>query len=178
MRSHSTVKGAISWQGEPWSKSFSYAVLNELIVAQSYAPFLTAVAGNAEPCWVVPKINAGGCALLMFALYGPKKKSVDYSMLIAPDLGELTASWRRFGKALVVARYDENSLVPFQCVESYATTRGARALNVKERLGLPRLHELKDGVARYLSRFREDRGISHARPRVDLDYVYEIQQPC
>ncbi|MDO9381547.1 MAG: hypothetical protein Q7T86_01665 [Hyphomicrobiaceae bacterium] len=178
MSFRTNVAGAISWAGEPWSKSLAYAAFNELVDAQSYVPFFTSIVGNALPCWVVPDIDADGHAVTVYALYGPKKRVIDPRMLIAPDVEELAADWRLYGKALVIASYDETSLVPFQCIGHNGTTRGAREVNIRERLGLARFHEFKDGMRRYLRRYREDRGIAHAHPRVDLNYVHELQQPC
>ncbi len=165
----------LTWSGEPWSKSLAYAAFNELIDAHSFVPFITSIVGNAEPCLVVPEIDAEGRSVTVYALYGPKKR-LGTDALASPDIDELAGNWHLYAKAIVIASYDEGALAPFQCVGHSGSTRAVRALNIKHRLGLPRYDEFLDGMSRYLHRYREDRGISHGHPTVDFALVREFQK--
>lgn len=173
MSFRSNVRSQISWRGDPWSKSFAYAAYAELFDSQSFVPIFTGIVGNASWCWLAPIIDQH--AVTLYSFYGLKRRLIDPSMLIYPNVDEMIANWQDFSRAHVVAKFDEASHVPFSCIGHAATTRAARELNVTSRLGLPHFHEFTTAGSRYLARYREDRGISIADSRVDVAAMHEHQ---
>lgn len=170
MSFRSNIRTALAWEGDPWAKSFAYAAFSELFDSQSFVPIFSSVVGNAGCCWMAPVVEQH--SVVLHAYYAPKRRLIDPSILIRPDLEDLTANWENFCRGYVIARFDEGSHVPFSCVGHAATTRAARELNITARLGLPRFDEFTRSGSRYLERHRDDHGISHTDGNVDVPAMH------